>query len=446
MKKSRSVEWNKIFEVIFVFLILNTIIFYLIANKAMFILWFGYYFTITLFAMQGTLSYVYSISAFKRRKFEDESATEEMTVPKTTFIVSAYLPNEVEVLEATLINIIEKVKRPKDGIEVILGYNTPHMDPLELKLRELAYRYPELILANAYKSKSKSENLNYTLEIASGEMIVLLDADHIVMPDCLSKAWRWLVKGYDAVQGRCRVRNGGESLITRLVEVEFDVIYGVNHFAKTIVFDSSLFGGSNGYWKSSVIKRVKFNEKLLTEDIDASLRAILSGARIIHDRSIISSETAPETIGDLWFQRKRWAQGWFQVSLKYQIAILKTKYLNINQKFLWTTLLMWRVFYDLMTHFLFPIVFAFWLHQGHVSFPMNKYVWYCVLITLTSGPFETIVAYKNAVRPRSSVWRYALYGMCTFPYTLFKNTLQVVAMRDELLGKRDWVISSRRKG
>lgn len=445
MKRSgKWIEWDKILEVILVFLVLNTIMFYYIEKPAPYILWIGYYFTITLFALQALLSFSYSLGAIWHRKFEDLEASRDVVPPKTTFIISAYLPNELDVIEGTILNILKNVERPKDGIEIILAYNTPKMQGIEPRLKELALEWPELILANAYGSKSKSENLNYSIDMASGEMIVLIDADHRPSPDCLKKAWRWLEKKYDIVQGRCKIRNGGDSLITRLIEVEFEIIYGVNHFAKSAIFDSTLFGGSNGYWKRSVLKEIRFNKNMLTEDIDGTLRAILKGKKIFHDRTIVSTELAPSTLGGLWYQRKRWAQGWFQVSLKYQLPILFTEHLNVFQKFLWTTLLFWRVFYDLMTHFLFPIVFAFWLNQGYVSFPMSPYVWFCVIITLTSGPFETLTAYIDADKPKSPALRYIFYALMTFPYTLFKNTLQVVAMRDELLGQKEWVISERK--
>ena len=123
---------------------------------------------------------MYSLSAFRRGKFRELPTAKHIPVPKTTFIVSAYLPNELEVIEEALLNILERIQRPDAGIELILAYNTPQMERIEPRLRELAYKWPELILANAYGSRSKSENLNYALEIASGEMIVLLDADHLV--------------------------------------------------------------------------------------------------------------------------------------------------------------------------------------------------------------------------------------------------------------------------
>lgn len=444
-KKKRVIEWSKIFEVFLALLVLPTIIFYLVGLRRPVFLNYAYYFFVWLFIFQAGLSYMYSLSAFRRGMFRELPTAKHIPLPKTTFIVSAYLPNEIEVIEDTLLNILKNIERPESGIELILAYNTPHMEGIEPRLRDLAYKWPELILANAYGSRTKSENLNYSLEIASGEMIVLLDADHLITSDCLKRAWRWLDEGYDVVQGRCKIRNGRRSLVSALVEVEFETIYGVSHYAKSKLFDSTLFGGTNGYWRSSVIKELKFNPEKLTEDIDATLRAILRGNHIVHDRSIISTELAPETLTALWFQRKRWAQGWFQCSLKYQVDILTNKFLNIFQKFMWTTLLMWRVIYDILSHFLFPVLFAFWLTRGKIELPMNSFIWFALFFVLLSGPFESLVAYKNASSPRAPTWQYFYYGFCSFGYTLFRNTIQVIAIREELLGKKEWVISPRGK-
>lgn len=442
-EKSRSIEWLKIFEVLVFFLVLPTVAFLALAPHHFFVLKISYYFIVSLFILQSGLSYVYSLSAFRHNSEEDTVA--KILVPKTTFIVSAYLPNEIKVIKATLINLLKNVERPAGGIEVILAYNTPHMEEIEIQLKNLAYQWPELILANAYGSRSKSENLNYALDIAVGEMIVLLDADHLVMKDCLTRAWRWIEQGYDVVQGRCKIRNGNAGVIEALVEVEFEAIYGISHHAKTKIFNSALFGGTNGYWRASLIKGMKFNKDRLTEDIDLTLRAILAGKKFIHDRSIISSELAPEGISGLWFQRKRWAQGWFQCSVRYQWGIITSQHLNVSQKFMWTTLLMWRVFYDIVSHFLWPIVFAYWLYRGTVDFPMNGFIWFALIFTLFSGPFEAAVAFKNAARPKPPVWHFLYYAFFAFPYTLFKNTIQVIAIRDELLKQREWVVTRRTK-
>jgi len=239
------------------------------------------------------------------------------------------------------------------------------------------------------------------------------------------------------------VRNGDRTAVSALVEVEFETMYGVSHVAKSRLFKTALFGGTNGYWRAGVLKSIRFRTDRLTEDIDATLRTLLAGYRIVHDRSIVSTEIEPETLADLWYQRKRWAQGWFQCAVAYQWALLKCKYLGLLQRFFWTYLLSWRVIYDALSHFLLPILLVFWLHIGRVAVPMNAYIWFALIITLTSGPFETVAAYKNRAFRQTRGRRYLFYALTAFPYTMFKNVIQMVAIRDELLGKREWIVSRR---
>lgn len=440
--RAKKMEWGKLGEFFLIFLILPVVLFWAIAQEWPGFLRFSYFFLVTLFVLQSAMSYLQTASALIPSGWDNRPAEPATPVPRTTFIVSAYLPNEVTVIEATLLNLLQNVQRPEDGIEVILAYNTPQLMELEKRLRELTKLHPELILANAYGSRSKSQNQNYALDLASGEMIVLLDADHLVASDCLTRAWRWLENGFDVVQGRCTIRNGKSGLVSALVSVEFQTIYGVSHFAKFRLFRTALFGGSNGYWRASVLKAIRFRNDRLTEDIDATLRATLNGCRFIHDRSILSSEEAPLTWTGLWFQRKRWAQGWYQCSVSHQKAVWQSQYLNRRQKFLWTTLLMWRVFYDLVSHLLFPVLAAYWLCRGRIELPVTPYVLFAVCFTMLSGPCEMIAAWIHSV-PRYSPLRYLLFGAVTFFYTIYKNIIQVIAIRDELAGSKEWVMTTR---
>ena len=127
------------------------------------------------------------------------------------------------------------------------------------------------------------------------------------------------------------------------------------------------------------------------------------------------------------------------------MAMWKTRYLNIPQKFIWTTLLSWRVFFDVVSSLLFPIVFAFWLHLGKVAFPVNAYILFALVFTMLSGPYQAVVAYKNATSPRAPVWEYLFFSFFVWPYTVFKTFVHMVAIRDQLAGEHAWVISKRGK-
>jgi cellulose synthase/poly-beta-1,6-N-acetylglucosamine synthase-like glycosyltransferase len=58
---------------------------------------------------------------------------------------------------------------------------------------------------------------------------------------------------------------------------------------------------------------------MLTEDIDSALRACGKGCTAVHDLNVVSYELAPTTWSGFWKQRLRWAQGWFQATVKHSI-------------------------------------------------------------------------------------------------------------------------------
>lgn len=363
-------------------------------------------------------------------------------VPRTSIIVAAFLPNEADIIVETLEHLLLRIRRPEDGLEVILAYNTPVRLPVEDELEELEQRFPNLRLLHVRDSESKAENLNAALDVVSGEMTAILDADHLPRPDCLERAWHWLETDYDAVQGRSVVRNFASNLETKCIAVEFECMYGVSHPARSFLVDTAIFGGSNGYWRTDVLRRVRFDPRMMTEDIDASVRALLDGYRIVADRSIVSTELAVADFRSFWFQRKRWAQGWLQVSLKHQRALWQTPHLDWRQKLYWTYLLGFREFCPLVSLQIFPVLFSLILVQSALPLLSHWFLWSSALLTFLSGPLQVVVATKNAVTgyPR----RYALgYSFFVFFYMMLKNMIWVIALYDHLTRNTDWIVTRR---
>jgi cellulose synthase/poly-beta-1,6-N-acetylglucosamine synthase-like glycosyltransferase len=146
--------------------------------------------------------------------------------------------------------------------------------------------------------------------------------------------------------------------MTQMIAVEFECMYGASHPAKSLLFDTGIFCGSNGYWKTSVLKKVRFSPQMLTEDIDASLRTMLKGYQIVHDPRIIITELAPEDVPSFWSQRKRWAQGWMEVAIRHQVPLLRSKYLDRWQKAYWTMLLVFSAAFHFVALQVFPILLS----------------------------------------------------------------------------------------
>jgi cellulose synthase/poly-beta-1,6-N-acetylglucosamine synthase-like glycosyltransferase len=363
-------------------------------------------------------------------------------VPACSFLVAAYLPNEQDIIVETIQHLLFQVKRPPGGLEIILAYNTPVDLLVEAELRKLAKQYPELKLLRVEGSQSKAENINAALDIVTGEISCILDADHHPPADCFTRAWRWISQGYDVVQGRNVIRNYNENFLALNVAIEFELIYGISHAAKSFLTDSTIFGGSNGYWRTSVLKRIRFNPMRLTEDIDATLRSLLNGYRILHDRSIITTELAPVSLKAFWFQRKRWAHGWLEVSLIYQRRLWRTPYFNRWQKFYWTYLLYYCESCAIIALQSLPVVLSFWVVLQVIAREVHPYFFLAGSLSLFSGIYIILATAKVASRHYPLSY-YVLHMLFLPFYMTFKNSITVVAMYDYLIGDHVWVVTPR---
>ncbi len=380
-----------------------------------------------------------------RQRLRRQGQGRDSQLPRYSVIVVAYLPNEQGIILDTLTYLLQTLPRPQAGLEIILAYNRPQPLPIEGQLQHLAACYPELKLLHVEGSRSKAENLNAAIHLVTGEMTLLLDADLKPTPESICRAWRWLAGGqYDVVQGRNVIRNAQDNVLTRVVAVEFEHLYGVSHPARSLLADLGIFGGSNGYWRTSVLRSIRFNPQMLTEDIDVTVKLLLRGYRIIHDRDVIATELAPIDGGALWSQRRRWAQGWLQVGLKYTWPIIRSKHLGWGQKiyllcmFVCGTALHFTVVY-------YPLLLCHELANLD-ALPALAGQWFgwVTMLLLVSGPYQVFVAHHGRSRASPwSGWDSLLYCFVLPVYALFKNIVSLVAVYYELIGRRDWVVTRR---
>lgn len=364
--------------------------------------------------------------------------------PPASAIIAAYLPNEA----ATVLETIEaflRVHYPA-GLQVILAYNTPRDLPIEAALHELAARDPRFLPLRVEGSTSKAQNVNAALAHVTGEFTGVYDADHHPDPHTFKRAWRWLSNGWDVVQGHCFIRNGDESWVARLVAVEFESIYAVSHPGRAKMHQFGIFGGSNGFWRTQLLRKIRMHGFMLTEDIDSALRAVEAGYKIGSDPYLISRELAPTTLRALTNQRLRWAQGWFQVSLKHLSTAWRSPHLSVRQKLGFFHLLGWREFYPWLSVQALPII-LYWLFldsRREVDWLVPIFV-LSALFTLSVGPAQTLFAYLRAepgIR-RNRRWFWFYLAVSSVFYTPFKNLLAVVAQLKEIRRERAWKVTPR---
>ena len=279
------------------------------------------------------------VESWMARKRQDPPKTPAVRHPPATAVIAVYLPNEA----ATIVDTVRAFLRLEypAPLQIILAYNTDRDLPIEATLREIGKHDDRFVPFRVAGSTSKAQNINASLTRVTGEFVGLFDADHHPDPDSFSRAWRWLSDGWDVVQGHCLVRNGHTSWVARLAAVEFESIYAVSHPGRARMHRFGIFGGTNGYWKTSVLSQIRMRSSMLTEDIDSSVRAVREGYRIVSDPFLVSRELAPLTLKALWTQRMRWSQGWFQVCLRHTLATLRSPNVSLRQKLGHVHLLAW---------------------------------------------------------------------------------------------------------
>lgn len=296
--------------------------------------------------------------AIRRLRETGQFPTPDDKLPSLDIVIVAYLPNEKDIIKKQIRYALREIVYPKEKITVNVVYNTPYpIEPLESELQQLTSQYANLKVIKVTDSTSKADNLNFFLaHEGKSDIIGIFDTDHYSHPH----GPRWAAErfcrgdGTDIVQGRCVVYNYDESWVTKLISAEFDMIYAVFHPGRAHAQGFGLFGGTNGYWRASLLKELKMQGHMLTEDIDSTLRAFAAGAKMVHELNTVSYEQAPATVKAFTKQRMRWAQGWFQVTIRHATLAARqgAPGANIKSRVGIFVLLVFReVFFYILTQF-----------------------------------------------------------------------------------------------
>jgi cellulose synthase/poly-beta-1,6-N-acetylglucosamine synthase-like glycosyltransferase len=393
-------------------------------------------------AMTALVNYSEAFTAFDPPRLPDEPEQ----WPSLTVVVSAYLPNEVDVIVGTTEELLSHGY--PGSLQVIVAYNGPPVPLVETQLAALAESDPRLVVLAVNDSTSKAQNVNAALDLAEGDIVGLFDADHRPAPGSLGRAACWLAEGsgVDVVQGHCSVRNGEDGWLQQMVAVEFEAIYAVGHPGRAGLHQFGIFGGSNGFWRTDLLRKLRLRPRMLTEDIDASMRALLGGARLVCDPGLVSYELAPTTGRALWSQRTRWSQGWSQVSRRYWRQLATSPILSGRQRIgaLWLTV--WRDSYAWLSVQMFPSIAYLVLvrHQKHIHW-MLLFFSVSTLFTSAVGPIQSLFARRLAVphlRHRRSWW-WAYLLVWGAPYGEWRTAVCRAAHLREALGDQGWIVTPR---
>lgn len=256
-------------------------------------------------------------------------------LPKVTILVAAH--NEDRVIER-LVRALMNLNYPEDLREVII-VDDASTDSTPAILERLKKEYPSLRVVRRTEEErkrapGKPAALNRGLWEATGEIVVVYDADHAPDKNAVMRlVMHFADPKVGAVMGRCKIMNRDENLLTKLIYIDYLSGYLTNEYGREVVHSLPAFGGSNCAIRRSILEAYGgFNERSVTEDTDITTRLILDGYRVVYDREALSLEEAPNRLTRFIRQRYRWAFGHQHVFYDYWLETLKSRHLRIVDK------------------------------------------------------------------------------------------------------------------
>jgi cellulose synthase/poly-beta-1,6-N-acetylglucosamine synthase-like glycosyltransferase len=158
----------------------------------------------------------------------------------------------------------------------------------------------------------KAGALREGLTTAKGEYLAIFDADFVPPPDFLRRALPYLVADsrIGFVQARWGHLNREASLLTRLQACNIDSHFTIEQFARDRAGWFMNFNGTAGVWRRRAIEEAGgWNIGTLTEDLDLSYRAVLSGWRTRLLPDLVAPAELVGEAGAYRRQQTRWAHG-----------------------------------------------------------------------------------------------------------------------------------------
>lgn len=234
------------------------------------------------------------------------------------------LKNESKIICNSIDKVFE-IDYPLDKINIVVIDDHSTDNTLEV-LNSYSKKEKITILEND-QEPGKASSLNKALQYINTEFVLILDADHYMSKDFLKKGIQFFNdKDVALVQGMNTIRNGKRSLISKLVEIEYNGLQQVFYYTR----NAALFLGSGGLFRCESLRSTgNFNNDIPTEDWEMSYRLHQKGYKIIFCNKISTFELAPEKIKDFLKQRYRWMRGtWTGVKVQFSNIIKSTNIEN----------------------------------------------------------------------------------------------------------------------
>jgi peptidoglycan/xylan/chitin deacetylase (PgdA/CDA1 family)/GT2 family glycosyltransferase len=230
--------------------------------------------------------------------------------PARSCRVSVVVPahNEGTVLDKTLQAVAQLDGAPYEVIVVDDGSTDD--------TAAVARRYPVTLLTQAQQGKAAA--LNHGVAAASGEVVVVLDADTVLDQSFVSRVLPHFADPHvAAVAGNVRVGNRN-NFLARLQSLEYVASLNLDRRAQAALNVVSVVPGAAGAFRKTALAEIGgYPDDTLVEDADLTVALLAAGWHIPYEPDAVAWTEAPQSVRDVIRQRQRWSYGTVEVVAKH---------------------------------------------------------------------------------------------------------------------------------
>ena len=203
-------------------------------------------------------------------------------------------------------------------LEAIQAIRYPHTTYLcdeadDPYLKEVCRRLGVHHVTRTVKVDAKAGNINNALKQSSGELCVVLDPDHVPVPEFLDTIIPFFVnEQIGFVQVVQAYSNQGDSLIARGAAQQTFQFYGpmmmtMNHYGTVLAI------GANCTFRRTALDSIGGHAAGLSEDMHTAMQLHARGWKSVYVPAVLTYGLVPSTLGAYYKQQLKWARGTFEL-------------------------------------------------------------------------------------------------------------------------------------
>jgi cellulose synthase/poly-beta-1,6-N-acetylglucosamine synthase-like glycosyltransferase len=288
-------------------------------------------FTIGVMVVYAARHYIFTLN----RLFGEQRLYYQDIIDSDLKTISVLIPmHNEEKVASHILDLLVQADYKKDKMEII-PINDFSTDKTGEVVDEYARRYPYIKPLHRYEGdRGKPAALNDAIKKASGEIIIIFDADYLPPKGILKN----IVVCFNdpevgAVMGRVIPVNTSRNILTRLLDLERTGGYQVDQQARYNLRLMPQYGGTvGGFRKKEVVDLGGFNTKILAEDTELTYRLSINGWKVHYANRAECYEEVPEKWRVRARQIRRWSRGHNDVLFRYFFPLLASSYLSFREK------------------------------------------------------------------------------------------------------------------